>query len=82
MGENATQGNTLGRLNDELFAELDRLGAVDASDADALRAEIDRAKSIEGVSRTIVDNAKVIIDATIMRANLTHEVRTPKMLEG
>lgn len=84
MAENAGKGNdnTLGRLNDALFAELERLSAVDARDPDALQAEISRAKSIEGVSKTIVENAKVIMDATIMRANLTHEVSTPRMLEG
>ena len=78
-----TEGqNSLGRLNDILFDELEKLSAVDASDTDALQAEISRAKSIEGVSKTVVENAKVIMDATIMRANLTHEVVTPKMLEG
>lgn len=35
--------NTLGRLNEALFAELDRLEQVDPSNADELRLEIDRA---------------------------------------
>ena len=79
MAENQ---NTLGRLHDELFAELKRLSDVDASDDAALKAEIDRAKAVEGISRMVVENAKVVMDATMMRAELTHEVRAPKMLEG
>jgi len=79
MAENQ---NTLGRLHDELFAELERLSKVDASDDAALKAEIDRAKAVEGISRMVVENAKVVMDATMMRAELTHEVSAPKMLEG
>jgi hypothetical protein len=79
MAENQ---NTLGRLHDELFAELERLSKVDASDDAALKAEIDRAKAVEGISRMVVENAKVVMDATMMRAELTHEVKAPKMLEG
>ena len=37
--------NTLGRLNEVLFAELERLNALDASDAAALQAEVERSKA-------------------------------------
>ena len=38
--------NTLGRLNEVLFAELERLNALDVSDGDALQAEIERSKAV------------------------------------
>lgn len=74
--------NTLGQLNTELFAELIRLREVDATDRDALAAEVSRAKAVEGISRMIVDNARTVLQATEMRAELTREVAIPRMLEG
>lgn len=75
-------GNTLGRLNDELFAQLERLREVDASDPEALAAEVSRSKAVEGISRMVVDNAKTVLAATQMRADLTRETAMPRMLEG
>ena len=76
--------NDLGRLNDQLFAELDNLRAVDASDADAIAAEVSRAKAVEGIARTVIENANTVLDATRMRAEFGKGavVNVPKMLEG
>ncbi len=40
----ANNANTLGRLNEILFAELERLNALDATDKDALEAAITYAR--------------------------------------
>lgn len=81
--EQKTAGqNSLGRLNEVLFAELDRLSAVDIKDEDAVKLEISRSKAIEGIAKTTVDNAKTIIDATRLRAEYGVSAPMPKMLEG
>lgn len=77
-----TQNNTLGQLNIELFAQLHRLREVDVSDEAALKAEIERSKAVEGISHNIIDNAKVIMDATRMRATFSQQTTVPRMLEG
>jgi hypothetical protein len=74
--------NTLGQLNIELFSELHRLREVDASDADALKAEVARSKAVEGIARTIVDNANTMLDVTRLRAEYSKQVTVPKMLDG
>lgn len=76
--------NTLGRLQDALFDELDRLGALDLTDADALKAEIERSKAVEGIARATIENVGVAIEATRLKAQYTQSatVTMPKLLEG
>lgn len=74
--------NALGKLNDALFAELDRLSSVDIKDEDAVKLEISRSKAIEGIAKTTVDNAKTILDATRLRAEYGRTTPMPKILEG
>lgn len=74
--------NDLGRLNEVLFAELERLGSVDIENEDAVRLEISRSKAIEGIAKTTVDNAKTILEATRLRAEFGRTTPMPKMLEG
>lgn len=74
--------NDLGRLNEVLFAELERLGSVDLENEDAVRLEISRSKAIEGIAKTTVDNAKTILEATRLRAEFGRTTPMPKMLEG
>lgn len=45
--------NDLKKLNDVLFAELERLGNVDLGNEDAVRLEISRSKAIEGIAETV-----------------------------
>lgn len=80
--EDVMDNNTLGQLNIELFSELHRLREVDASDPEALKAEIGRSKAVEGIAHTIIDNAKTVLDATRMRAEYTKDANVPRMLEG
>jgi len=75
--------NTMGRLTDALFAELERLEQVDASDRDALRAEIDRSRAVQGIAKELNESAKTILDTARYRAEWAgaRTAAMPKMLE-
>lgn len=60
--------NTLGRMTDMLFAELERLNAIDATDQEALAAEVERSKAMQGVAKEINASAKSQLDAAQFRA--------------
>ena len=55
--------NTLTDLNNHLFAQLERLGDEELTHEE-LTVEMNRAKAINGVAKNIVDNAKVVLEAT------------------
>lgn len=83
MTENAKGANTLGRLNDVLFAELERLNEVDVGDTDAMKAEIERSKAVQGVAREINASASTVLAHAELKARLRGiNMATPKMLEG
>lgn len=54
--------NRLEDLNDMLFNQLVRLDSDDISDEEMAK-EINRSKAMTGVSRTIIDNARIVLDA-------------------
>lgn len=54
--------NTLGDLNNHLFAEIERLGDEDLK-GDDLKEEMERARTISIVSTKIIENANVILQA-------------------
>ena len=54
--------NTLMDLNNHLFAELERLGDEELA-GEELKNEGTRAKAISEVSKNIVENAKVVLEA-------------------
>lgn len=85
MTEARNQGNnTLGRVNDYLFAELERLDALTTmDDPDALRLEISRSKAVEGIAKAAIDNANTILDVARLKAEYSGaRVSVPKMLAG
>lgn len=53
---------TLGDLNEYLFERLDALSNEDLDELE-LEKEIKRSKATTDVSKTIIDNARVILDA-------------------
>lgn len=56
--------NDLNALNNYLFEELERLNDDETLEqGDNLNKELKRAKAISGISTSIVNNAKVILDA-------------------
>lgn len=72
--------NRLEDLNDMLFNQLVRLDKDDISD-DELKKEINRSHAMTGVAHTIIDNARVVLDATKfmdnridLRSNLPHMI--------
>lgn len=78
------RANVMGRLQDALFAELDRLGQIDLSDTEALKAEVERSRAVEGIAQVTIANVGVAIEATRLKAQYTQNatVTMPKMLEG
>ncbi|EFQ43476.1 hypothetical protein LBKG_02128 [Lactobacillus crispatus CTV-05] len=54
--------NRLEDLNDMLFNQLVRLDSDDISNEEMAK-EINRSKAMTDVSRTIIDNARVVLDA-------------------
>lgn len=74
--------NTLGDLNNHLFAELERLGDEELT-GEELDKEIKRASAISSVSKNIIANANVILQAIKFKENeLMKNDEMPKMLEG
>lgn len=74
--------NTLGDLNNHLFAELERLSDEELK-GDELIEEMGRAKTITEVSTQIISNAHIILKAEKFRDEKLDVNRSvPKMLEG
>lgn len=76
--------NTLGDLNNHLFAQLERLGDEDIK-GDELSEEIERAKTITVVAKQVIDNASLVLEAQKIFHNsdkLNADAEMPKMLEG
>lgn len=73
--------NTLGDLNNHLFAQLERLGDEELS-GEELNKEIDRAKAITGVASQVINNAELVLKARIAYDEADRATPKPKMLEG
>ena len=74
--------NTLGDLNNHLFAQLERLSDEDLK-GDSLQDEISRTKAVTDVAIQIIDNARLVLKAQEIaydHGNGTEKM--PKMLEG
>ena len=59
--------NTLSDLNNHLFAQLERLGD-EALSSEQIANEISRAKAITDVSKEIVSNASLQLEAVKLKA--------------
>jgi hypothetical protein len=75
--------NTLGDLNNHLFAQLERLGEEDLQ-GEKLQEEIDRAKSITSIASQIISNGNLVLQAEKFKAETLgkSKAEAPKMLEG
>lgn len=74
--------NTLGDLNNHLFAELERLGDEGLT-GDELNEELTRAESIVRVSNSIISNASLVLQAEKFKdQKMDADLKAPKMLEG
>lgn len=74
--------NTLGDLNNHLFAQLERLGDEELT-GEELVEEMSRAKSITSVASQIISNGSLVLQAQKLADNFVDaEAKMPKMLEG
>lgn len=73
--------NTLGDLNNHLFAEIERLGD-ESTTGEELEQEIQRARAVTAVSSQVIKNAGLILDAMKFKDDKLSAEELPKMLEG
>lgn len=75
--------NTLGDLNNHLFAQLERLGDEEIQ-GEKLIEEIDRAKAITTIANQIISNGNLVLQAEKFKAETLGKSKAdaPKMLEG
>lgn len=74
--------NTLGDLNNHLFAQLERLSDEDIK-GDALLEEIERAKAVTTVANQIISNGTLVLQAQKFHTEFkSKDLHKPKMLEG
>lgn len=74
--------NTLGDLNNHLFAQLERLGEEELTEEE-LNKEINRAKAITSVAKEVISNANLVLRAKIqIEEQIGDKKALPKMLEG
>ena len=75
--------NTLGDLNNHLFAQLERLGDEDLK-GEELQEEISRAKSVSAIASQIIGNGNLVLEAEKFKANTLgrSNAKSPEMLEG
>lgn len=75
--------NKLIDLNNHLFAQLERLNDENLA-GEKLAEEISRSKAVTGVSKEIVSNARLALDAQQFKqdAGLIAKDTMPKMLES
>lgn len=71
--------NKLIDLNNHLFMQLERLGEEKLSGV-RLREEVERSKAMTAVSREIIDNGRLAMDAFKMAQNIKDGTKTPAML--
>lgn len=72
--------NTLGDLNNHLFAQLERLGDEDLK-GEELEEEIRRARSISSVATQVISNGNLVIKASKMYEDrMDANQKIPKIL--
>ncbi len=75
--------NTLGDLNNHLFAQLERLGDEEL-EGEKLQEEIERSKAVTAIACQIISNGNLVLQAEKFKADTLgrSKIETPKMLEG
>lgn len=74
--------NTLGDLNNHLFAQLERLSDEEMT-GDKLADEINRAKAVTSVASQIIANGTLVLEARKLADDrMNADTKIPKMLEG
>ena len=74
--------NTLGDLNNHLFAQLERLSDEDIK-GEKLMEEINRAEAVSTIAQQIISNGALALKAKQIASNsLDADMKMPRMLEG
>lgn len=74
--------NSLGDLNNHLFAQLERLNDEELT-GDKLIEEIHRAKSVTSVAHQIIATGSLVLKAKqLVDDRMDADTKLPKMLEG
>jgi len=74
--------NTLSDLSNHLFAQLERLNDEDTT-GETLEEEIERAKAISSIAKSVIDNGKLALEAEkFMDDRMDADRKIPKLLEG
>ena len=60
--------NKLSDLNNHLFAQLERLSDEDLT-MEQIDKEVTRGKAINEIAKTVVDNAKLVLEAAKLKDN-------------
>ena len=74
--------NTLGDLNNHLFAQLERLSDEEIK-GNALEEEINRAKAVTSIAQQIIANGTLVLKSKELQIESCKDEKSmPKMLEG
>ena len=74
--------NTLGDLNNHLFAQLERLNDEEIT-GEEIEKEIERSKAVIGISNQIISNANVVLKAKTIEIEYGNsKSEMPIMLKG
>ena len=72
--------NTLTDLNNHLFAQMERL-SEESLNIEQLAFEAERSKSLTIIGRTIVDNARLVLDAQTRINDIPERKELPAILK-
>lgn len=74
--------NTLGDLNNHLFAQMERLSDEELK-GEELKEELGRAKAITSIASQIIQNGHLVLSAKrAMEDSVDADKKIPKMLEA
>lgn len=76
----AIMKNTLTDLNNHLFAQMERLNE-ESLNSEQLAFEAERSKSLTIIARTIVDNARLVLDAQTRINDIPERKELPAILK-